>query len=187
MIISVNSSQNQEKDDQQSYDLLIEIVNIRRTSVVLKGGRAFSFSSMVVVGDGKGQIGLGAGSGLEVSVAIQKATKQAKQDMSQIVLNGSTIMHKVISRHGATKVFMRPASKGSGIIAGGAMRLVFKVAGVENVLAKIIGSTNPYNVCYATVSGLRQMYTPDRIVNKTGVKYQDVVANYQGGELSDAE
>lgn len=158
------------KDSDQSYDLMTEMVDCRRTSKVVKGGRIFSFSAVVVVGDGAGQIGIGIGSGLEVPVAIQKATKRARQDMSPVKLaSGKTIQHAVKSTHGATDVFMRPASEGTGIIAGGAMRQVFKVVGVENVLAKILGSSTPHNVAYATIKGLRNMYNPVMIAKKRGL------------------
>jgi len=175
----------QSDDQAQLPELQTEIVKIRRTSVVLKGGRAFSFSAMVVVGNGQGSVGVGVGSGLEVSIAIQKATKQAKQDLSPIVLNGQTILHSTISRFGATKVVMRPGSPGSGIIAGGAMRLVFKVAGIKDVLAKILGSANAYNVCYATVRGLREMHSPQSVIAKTGVSKEDLALCYQSAEEVD--
>ncbi|MCX7124302.1 MAG: 30S ribosomal protein S5, partial [Gammaproteobacteria bacterium] len=126
--------------------IIDKLVNVRRTVKVVKGGRVFSFAALVVVGDGQGKIGLGQGKAKEVPVAIQKATDAARRNMIQIQLNGTTLYHEVRSRHGASKVLMLPASDGTGVIAGGAMRAVFEVMGVQNILAKNAGSTNPVNV-----------------------------------------
>ena len=138
-----------QSDKEQDYDLITELVSVRRTAKVVKGGRIFRFSATVVVGDGVSQVGIGIGHGLEVPVAIQKAQKQAKKSMMHVSLTPSrTIQHALNSKHGATRVFMRPASEGTGIIAGGAMRLVFKAVGVHNVLAKIHGSQCAQNVAH---------------------------------------
>lgn len=151
------------------YQLETGLISIRRTAKVVKGGRIFRFSAVVVVGDGESQVGLGIGHGLEVSVAIQKATKQAKQNMLAIDLTKTgTIQHPLTSKYGATKVYMRPAAEGTGIIAGGAMRLVLKHVGVKNVLAKIYGSQCPQNVAYATLEGLKSMYTMTSVLRKRG-------------------
>lgn len=157
---------NKEQDD-QSYELLSELVSLRRTAKVVRGGRIFRFSATVVVGDGNGQVGIGIAHGLEVSVAYQKAQKQARQDLTPIRLAAdATVAHASITKYGATKVLLRPAPKGTGIIAGGAMRQVFKVAGVENVLGKILGSSTAQNVAYATIKSLREMNTPEDIAAK---------------------
>ncbi len=166
----MSDSKENRTDNNQAYDLITELVECRRTSKVVKGGRIFRFSAVVVVGDGKSQVGIGMGHGLEVPVAIQKAQKKAKQDMQEImVAEGKTLQHAVRAKHGATEIFMRPAGLGTGIIAGGAMRLVFKVVGIENALAKILGSSTPQNVAYATIKGLREMYNPEMIAMKRGL------------------
>lgn len=145
-----------------------KLVNVRRTAKVVKGGRVFGFSALVVAGDGQGKIGFGQGKAKEVPIAIQKATEAARRSMQQVQLKGSTLHHEVRSRHGASKVLMLPASEGTGVIAGGAMRAVFAVMGVANVLAKNTGSTNPVNVVRATVKGLVQMLTPEQVAAKRG-------------------
>lgn len=165
----------EKSESDQTYDLITELVSVRRTAKVVKGGRIFRFSATVVVGDGKGQVGIGIGHGLEVPVAIQKAQKKAKQDMQMVKINDDdTIQHEVLAKFGATKVFMRPAAKGTGIIAGGAMRQVFKAVGVENVLAKILGSSTAQNVAYATIKGLREMYNDEDIAHKRDLNLEGI-------------
>lgn len=163
------STKKNSRDDQSTNDYQFEtgLVSIRRTAKVVKGGRIFRFSATVVVGDGDSQVGIGIGHGLEVPTAIQKAEKQAKQSMRSVSLTRSkTIQHALFAKHGATRVFMRPAAEGTGIIAGGAMRIVLKAVGVKNVLAKIYGSQCAQNVAYATVKGLLDMYTRDAVFAK---------------------
>lgn len=156
-------------DQQTKSDGLQEkLVAVKRHAKVVKGGRIFSFSAVVVVGDGNGRIGIGRGSAREVPVAIQKAMEKARRNMFRIELNGTTLHHEIIVRFGATKVFMKPASEGTGIIAGGAMRAVFDVLGVKNVLAKTIGSSNPINVLRATMKALSQITSPEHIAEKRG-------------------
>ena len=152
----------------QTDGLQEKLVAVERNSKVVKGGRIFSFSASVVVGDGNGKIGIGRGKAREVPVAIQKAMESARKGMVQIELNGKTLYHEIIGHHGATKVFMKPASEGTGIIAGGAMRPVLEVLGIENVLAKIIGSPNPDNVMLATLKGLQSITSPEEIAEKRG-------------------
>ena len=152
----------------QTDGLQEKLVAVERNSKVVKGGRIFSFSASVVVGDGNGKIGIGRGKAREVPVAIQKAMENARKGMVQIELNDKTLYHEIVGRHGATKVFMKPASEGTGIIAGGAMRPVFEVLGVENVLAKIIGSPNSDNVMLATLQGLQSITSPEFIARKRG-------------------
>jgi small subunit ribosomal protein S5 len=130
-----------------------KLVAVNRTAKVVKGGRIFGFSALVVVGNGEGKFGFGRGKAREVPAAIQKAMESARRNMIQVELKGSTLQHTIIARHGASKVIIRPASEGTGIIAGNAMRAVFEVMGVSNVLAKCIGSSNPMNVVRATAKG----------------------------------
>jgi small subunit ribosomal protein S5 len=146
-----------------------KLVSISRNAKVVKGGRIFSFSALVVVGDGKGRIGVGRGKAREVPVAIQKAMENARRNFVQIELFNNTVYHTVKARHGATRVIILPASEGTGIIAGGAMRAVFDVLGIQNVLAKCIGSSNPINVVLATLKGLKSMVSPEFIAAKRGV------------------
>lgn len=157
-------------------DLQEKLVGVRRVVKVVKGGRQFGFSALTVVGDGKGRVGFGTGKAREVPMAIQKAMDDARRNIIDINLNNVTLQYPVIGRHGAAKVFMKPASLGTGIIAGGAMRAVLEVLGVQDVLAKCIGSTNPVNVVRATIQGLAQMHTPESIARKRGLKVKDIVS-----------
>ena len=145
-----------------------KLISISRNAKVVKGGRIFSFSALVVVGDGKGRIGVGRGKAREVPVAIQKAMENARRNFVQIELFNNTLYHPVKARHGATRVVMLPATEGTGIIAGGAMRAVFDVLGIQNVLAKCIGSSNPSNVVLATLKGLKNMVSPEFMAAKLG-------------------
>ena len=158
----------------QTDGLQEKLVAVERNSKVVKGGRIFSFSASVVVGDGNGKIGIGRGKAREVPIAIQKAMENARKGMVEIDLNGKTLYHEIIGRHGATKVFMKPASAGTGIIAGGAMRPLLEVLGIENVLAKIIGSPNPDNVMLATLKGLQNIASPETIAAKRGKTVEQV-------------
>lgn len=152
-----------------------KLVDVARTAKVVKGGRVFGFSALVVVGDGKGKIGYGRGKAREVPIAIQKAMDQAKKNMVYIPLAGHTIHHEICYDYGASKVFMKPASAGTGIIAGGAMRAVFEVLGVHNILAKSIGSTNPSNIVRATIGALTELSTPDYVAAKRGKTVAEVM------------
>lgn len=158
----------------KSDGLQEKLVAVRRTAQVVKGGRIFSFSAIVVVGDGNGRVGIGKGKSREVPLAIQKALENARRSMIKITLNKGTLFHEVKSSHGASKVVMLPASEGTGIIAGGAMRAVLEVAGVHNVLGKCIGSTNPVNVVKATLDGLKHMTTPQIVAAKRGIKVNEL-------------
>jgi len=157
-------------------ELLEKLVAVNRVAKVVKGGRIFGFTALTVVGDGNGKIGFGYGKAREVPVAIQKAMEKARKNMKQVALNGGTLQYDITSRHGASKVFMKPASEGTGIIAGGAMRAVFEVVGVHNVLAKCIGSRNPINVVRATIRGLTDMASPESVAAKRGKKVKDIVS-----------
>lgn len=163
-------------DSGKSNDGLKEkLVNINRVAKVVKGGRQFGFSALTVVGDGNGKIGLGRGKAREVQAAIQKAMEDARRNMRTVSLNGTTLQYAVTANHGATKVFMQPASEGTGIIAGGAMRAVFEVLGVHNVLAKCIGSANPINVVRATLRGLDGMSAPEEMAAKRGKTVAEIL------------
>jgi small subunit ribosomal protein S5 len=155
-------------------DLLEKLVAVNRVAKVVKGGRQFGFTALTVVGDGKGRVGLGRGKAREVPVAIQKAMEKARQNLRQVPLRGTTLFYPTTSRHGAAKVYMQPASEGTGIIAGGPMRAVFEVLGVRDVLAKSIGSSNPINVVRATVKGLMGMRSPDQIAAKRGKTLEEI-------------
>ncbi len=162
-------------DSPSSSDGLSEkLVNVRRVAKVVKGGRQFGFSAMTVVGDGEGRVGIGSGKAREVPVAIQKALEAARRNMHTVKLRGDTLQYPVIATHGSTKVFMQPASEGTGIIAGGAMRAVLEVLGVRNVIGKCFGSTNPINVVRATLKGLVEMEDPETIATKRGKKVSEI-------------
>jgi small subunit ribosomal protein S5 len=164
-------------DESTKSDGLNEkLVSVARTAKVVKGGRVFGFSVLVVVGDGKGKIGVGRGKAREVPVAIQKAMERARKNMIYIPLINGTIHHQILWRYGASKVFLKPASEGTGIIAGGAMRAVFEVLGVQNILAKSIGSSTPANVVTATIDALINMATPDYVASKRGKTVRDIIA-----------
>ena len=148
---------------------------MNRVAKVVKGGRQFGFTALTVVGDGEGKIGFGYGKAKEVPIAIQKAMEKARRSMTQIPLKDGTLYYPKVGVHGAAKVHMQPASEGTGIIAGGAMRAVFEVLGVRNVLAKCIGSRNPINVVRATIAGLEDMQSPDSIASKRGKRVEDII------------
>lgn len=155
-------------------DLLEKLVAVNRVAKVVKGGRVFGFTALTVVGDGNGRVGFGRGKAREVPVAIQKAMEKARRNMVTVPLNGATLHYPVTSAHGAAKVYMQPASEGTGIIAGNAMRAVFECVGVHNVLAKSIGSTNPINVVRATVKGLRSINSPESYAAKRGKTLEEI-------------
>ena len=155
-------------------DIIEKLVDVKRTSKTVKGGRKMGFSALVVAGDGKGRIGFGRGKALEVPVAIQKATESARRSMVDIQLKGNTIQHTIRGRHGASKVLMIPAPEGTGVIAGSAMRAIFEVIGIENVLAKCLGSSSPINVVRATIDGLKSMVTPESVAAKRGKTVKEI-------------
>ena len=159
-------------DNNDGY--LEKLINVDRVSKVVKGGRIFSFTALTVVGDGAGRVGYGRGKAREVPIAIQKAMESARKNMQPIDINGTTLQYAIVGTHGAAKVYMQPASEGTGIIAGGAMRAVFDVLGVSNVLAKCIGTTNPANVVRATINGLMSMSSPNRMAEKRGKTVEEI-------------
>lgn len=152
-----------------------KLIAVRRVAKVVKGGRQFGFSALTVVGDGSGKVGFGRGKAREVPAAIQKAMENARKNMREISLKGGTLQYPITARHGAAKVFMQPASEGTGIIAGGAMRAVFEVLGVHDVLAKCIGTNNPVNVVRATIAGLMGMASPEEIAAKRGKTVKEIL------------
>lgn len=152
-----------------------KLVAVARNAKVVKGGKIFTFAAVTVVGDGNGRVGIGRGKAREVPVAIQKSLDNARKNMRHVVLKGDTLHHEVIGKHGATRVFMKPASEGTGIIAGGAMRAVFEVIGIKNVFAKIGGSTNPVNVVRATLQALSSITTPEFMAAKRGKSVEELV------------
>ena len=159
---------------QSSDDLLEKLVAVNRVAKVVKGGRQFGFTALTVVGDGAGRVGFGYGKAREVPVAIQKAMQAARKNLRNVELKDETLHYSMVGRHGATKVYMQPASEGTGIIAGGAMRAVFECAGVRNVLAKSYGSRNPINVVRATIDALFSVDSPERIAAKRGMSVADI-------------
>jgi small subunit ribosomal protein S5 len=161
----------------KSDGLQEKLIAVSRHAKVVKGGRKFSFKVLVVVGNGKGLIGIGVGKASEVPVAIQKALENARKNTRNIILNGDTLYYEMTGKHGASKVFMKPASEGTGIIAGGAMRAVLEVLGVKNVLAKILGSTNPINVVRATINALENISTPEIVAAKRGKTIEQITEN----------
>lgn len=152
-----------------------KLVSVTRTAKVVKGGRVFGFAVLVVVGDGKGSVGFGLGKAREVPIAIQKAMDHARKNMVYVPLAGKTIHHEITWSYGASKIFMKPASEGTGIIAGGAMRAVMEVLGVQNILAKSIGSTNPNNIVRATIGALTHIGTPEYVAAKRGKTVKEIM------------
>lgn len=156
-------------------DTFIEkLIGVRRVAKVVKGGRIFGFSALVVVGDGNGRVGMGRGKAREVPVAVQKALEDARRSMVNISLNNGTLHYSTEAEHSSAKVIMRPGSEGTGIIAGGSMRAVFEAAGVRNVLAKCIGSTTPVNVVRATLKALQSISSPEEVAAKRGKKVDEL-------------
>ena len=160
---------------QKQDDYIEKLVHVNRVAKVVKGGRIFSFTALAVVGDGNGKIGFGYGKAREVPAAIAKAMEAARRNMIQVDLKDGTLQHTILGKHGAAKVHMQPASAGTGIIAGGAMRAVFEVVGVHNVLAKCIGTNNPINVVRATINGLKEMATKKKMAAKRGKSVEEIL------------
>jgi len=156
------------KDEERGDGLREKMISVNRVTKVVKGGRIMGFAALTVVGDGDGGIGMGKGKSREVPVAVQKAMEEARRKMVKVNMRNGTFHHTVVGQHGASRVLIQPASEGTGIIAGGAMRAVFEAVGVRNVLAKCIGSSNPYNVVRATLNGLKSLNSPAEIAAKRG-------------------
>jgi len=160
--------------EQRDDGLKEKMIAVNRVTKVVKGGRILGFAALTVVGDGDGKIGMGKGKSREVPVAVTKAMDEARRKMVRVALRNGTLQHPVHGQHGAARVYIAPAAAGTGIIAGGPMRAIFEVMGVTNVLAKCLGSTNPYNVVRATLNGLASMNTPAQIAAKRGKTVAEV-------------
>ncbi|SMC80548.1 30S ribosomal protein S5 [Polynucleobacter kasalickyi] len=163
------------QSDERDDGLREKMIAVNRVTKVVKGGRILGFAALTVVGDGDGRIGMGKGKSKEVPVAVQKAMDEARRKMIKVPLRQGTLQHTVIGEHGASRVLISPAKEGTGVIAGGPMRAIFDVMGVTNVVAKSIGSTNPYNMVRATINGLAKMSTPSEIAAKRGKTIEEIL------------
>jgi small subunit ribosomal protein S5 len=166
--------QQHQSNEERGDGLREKMVAVNRVTKVVKGGRLLGFAALTVVGDGDGSIGMGKGKSREVPVAVQKAMEQARRKMVKFNLKKGTVHHAILGEHGAARVLIQPASDGTGIIAGGPMRAVFEVMGMQNVLAKCFGSTNPYNVVRATLNALESMNTPSEVAAKRGKTVEEI-------------
>lgn len=164
--------------ESNSDGMIEKLVAVNRVVKVVKGGRQFSFTALAVVGDGEGKVGFGYGKAREVPLAIQKAMERARRDMVRISLNEGTLWHPLKSSHSGSRVYMQPASEGTGVIAGGAMRAVFEAVGVHNVLAKSVGSNNPINLVRATMKGLQAMTSPEQVAIKRGKPIEEILQHH---------
>jgi len=167
--------QSKMQSDKPDDGMREKMIAINRVTKVVKGGRIMGFAALTVVGDGDGRIGMGKGKSNEVPVAVQKAMEEARRNMVKVTLKNGTLQHTVSGKHGSAKVLMNPAKEGTGVIAGGAMRAIFEVMGVTNVVAKSIGSSNPYNMVRATLDALSKMSTPSEIAAKRGKSVEEIL------------
>ena len=167
----------QEKDrrKEQDDDLKEKVVAINRVAKVVKGGRNFRFSAVVVVGDGKGHVGVGNGKAAEVPDAIKKAIEDAKKNLIEVPIVGTTVPHEYIGKFGSASVMLKPAEEGTGLITGGSVRPVLELAGYKDVRTKVLGTNNPRNVVYATLNGLKSMETAEQVAKKRGIKVEDLI------------
>ena len=165
------------EQNQAGDDFIEKLVTVNRVAKVVKGGRQFGFTALTVVGDGQGKVGFGYGKAREVPVAIQKSMEKARRDMITVSLQDGTLWHAIKASHAGSRIYMQPASEGTGVIAGGAMRAVLETVGVRNVLAKSVGSNNPINLVRATIKGLQALQSPDSVAVKRGKSVDDIMAN----------
>ena len=163
------------QDEGRDDGLREKMIAVNRVTKVVKGGRILGFAALTVVGDGDGRIGMGKGKAREVPVAVQKAMEQARRGLFQVALKDGTLHHSVVGKHGASTVLISPAAEGTGVIAGGPMRAIFEVMGIRNVVAKSLGSSNPYNMVRATLNGLRACSTPAEIAAKRGKTVEEIL------------
>ena len=177
-----NAPQEQTREEPE---LIERLVGINRVAKTVKGGRRMAFAALVVIGDGKGRVGYGSGKAKEVPEAIKKATDQAKREMIRVPLReGRTIHHDVRGRHGAGRVLLRSATPGTGIIAGGPMRAVFEAVGIQDIVAKAIGSNNPYSMVNATFAALKEMQSPRHVAGRRNRKVSEIVANREAARTA---
>ena len=167
--------QSKMQSDKPDDGMREKMIAVNRVTKVVKGGRIMGFAALAVVGDGDGRIGMGKGKSKEVPVGVQKAMEEARRNLIKVNLKNGTLQHTVTGRHGASKVMMSPAKPGTGVIAGGAMRAIFEVMGVTDVVAKSTGSSNPYNLVRATLDGLAKMSTPAEIAAKRGKSVEEIL------------
>ncbi|MGB0720334.1 MAG: 30S ribosomal protein S5 [Bdellovibrionales bacterium] len=178
----------EERQEREEPEFMERLVGINRVSKTTKGGRNMAFSALMVVGDGKGRVGYGSGKAKEVPEAIRKATEQAKRKIIRVPLReGRTLHHDVKGRHGAGRVLMRSAPQGTGIIAGGPMRAVFEALGIQDVVAKAIGSNNPYSMVNATFEALKDMQSPRHVAARRNKKIGDIISGREGDKSESAD
>ncbi len=164
-----------QKFEEQEYEIQEQVVSVRRVTKVVKGGKNFSFSALVVAGDGHGRIGYGLGKAREVPLAVAKATEKAKKNLVSVSLKETTIPHPIVGHFGSSKVVLRPASKGTGVIAGGAVRAVMEAAGIRDILTKCLGTNNPQNVVKAALNGLKRLQNTENMAFKRGKTVEEIV------------